>query len=74
MSGRRSTTGNEPGRQPPRRRRTVPAALAALLVLAALAAGFLAGYAVRGEPPPANFVTQEREVPVLTVTVEAPPP
>jgi hypothetical protein len=46
--------------------------LVLVLVGLALAGGVLVGYRVRGEPPPAGLVTEERAVPVVTVTVEAP--
>jgi PII-like signaling protein len=38
----------------------------------ALAAGVILGYGVRGEPAPAGLITEERDVPVVTLTVEAP--
>lgn len=40
----------------------------------ALVGGVVLGYSVRGEPPPAGLITEERDVPVVTVTVEAPLP
>jgi len=52
------------------RRRGVPLLLAVVLVAIALAGGVLIGYGVRGEPAPASLVTEEREVPVVTLTVE----
>jgi hypothetical protein len=54
-------------RRPPRRR--IPLALAVLLLAVALVIGALVGYAARGDPPPAGLVTEERSVPVVTVTV-----
>lgn len=60
-------------RNRPRRAR-VPAVIALAAVLAALVAGLVIGYAAAGDPPPGGLVTQERTVPVVTVTVtEAPP-
>jgi hypothetical protein len=40
----------------------------------ALVVGALVGYAVRGDAPPAGLVTEERSVPVVTVTVPAEEP
>jgi hypothetical protein len=51
------------------RRRSVPLFLALIIVVAALAAGVLVGYAARGEPPSSGSVTVERDVRVVTVTV-----
>jgi hypothetical protein len=34
----------------------------------------LVGYAARGDSPPAGLVTEERSVPVITVTVPADEP
>lgn len=65
------TAARRPER-PRRRRRGVPLPLVLVLVGLALAGGVLVGYRVRGEPPPAGLVTEERAVPVVTVTVEAP--
>lgn len=54
------------------RRRGVPLILAAVLALVALVGGVVVGYSVRGEPAPAGLITDERDVPVVTLTVEAP--
>lgn len=59
-------------RRPPRRR--ISLALALLLLVVALVIGALAGYAARGDSPPAGLVTEERSVPVITVTVPAEEP
>ena len=59
-------------RRPPRRR--VPAVVALLLVVLALALGILVGYAARGDSPPSGLVTEERSVPVVTVTVPSAEP
>lgn len=56
------------------RRRGVPVAMALIIAAVALVGGLVVGYSVRGEPPPAGLITEERDVPVVTVTVEAPPP
>jgi len=61
-----------PPRRPPRRR--IPLALALVLLVAALLVGVLVGYAARGDSPPAGLVTEERSVPVVTVTVPADQP
>jgi hypothetical protein len=61
-----------PPRRPPRRK--VPLALAAVLVVLALVVGVLVGYAARGDSPPASLVTEQRSVPVVTVTVPADQP
>lgn len=58
-----------PPRRPPRRK--IPLTLALVLLVVALVAGALVGYAVRGDSPPAGLVTEERSVPVVTVTVPA---
>jgi hypothetical protein len=57
-----------------RPRRRIPLAAVVLLLLAALVIGALAGYAARGDSPPAGLVTEERSVPVVTVTVTAEEP
>jgi hypothetical protein len=59
-------------RRPPRR--SIPLTLALLLLAAALVVGILVGYAARGDSPPAGLVTEERSVPVITVTVPAEEP
>lgn len=48
--------------------------VAAVAAAVALLCGAVLGYTVRGEPPPAGLITEERDVPVVTVTVEAPLP
>ncbi len=58
-------------RPPPRRIRL---ALALTLLVLALAVGVLVGYAARGDSPPAGLVTEERSVPVVTVTVPSEEP
>lgn len=58
-----------PPRRPPSRK--IRLSLALVLVGLALLVGVLAGYAVRGDSPPGGLVTQERTVPIVTVT--APP-
>ncbi len=68
------TTGDTERRErPPRPRkppkRKIPAVLASLLILIALVAGIVVGYAARGDSPPAGIVTETRTVPVVTVTV-----
>lgn len=60
------------GSRPAARRRGVPLILAAVLALVALVGGVVVGHAVRGEPAPAGLITDERDVPVVTLTVEAP--
>jgi hypothetical protein len=67
-----STAPRPRPRRPPRR--TIPLALALLLLAAALVIGVLVGYAARGDSPPAGLVTVERTVPVVTVTVPAEEP
>lgn len=57
--------------RPPRRRR-IPIALAVAFVFVALVGGVVLGYSVRGEPAPAGLITEDRDVPVVTLTVEAP--
>lgn len=47
----------------------MPLTLALALLALALAIGVLVGYAARGDSPPAGLVTEERSVPVITVTV-----
>ncbi len=59
-------------RRPPRRR--IPLTLAVLLLAVALVIGVLVGYAARGDSPPAGLVTEERSVPVVTVTVPSEEP
>jgi hypothetical protein len=56
-------------RRPPRRK--IPLALAVVLLVLALLAGVLVGYAARGDSPQPGLVTEERSVPVITVTVPA---
>jgi hypothetical protein len=56
-----------------RRRRKVTLALALLLAALALVAGILVGYAARGDSPPGGTLTEDRSVPVITVTVPAEP-
>jgi DNA-directed RNA polymerase subunit beta len=56
------------------RRRTMPLALALVLLVLALAVGVLVGYAARGDSPPSGLVTEERSVPVITVTVPSEEP
>jgi hypothetical protein len=71
-----STRPPQPGRaRPPRRppRRKIPLALAMLLLALALLVGVLVGYAARGDAPQGGLVTEERQVPVITVTVPAEP-
>ncbi len=68
------TTGDTERRErPPRPRkppkRKIPVVLASLLILIALVAGIVVGYAARGDSPPAGLVTETRTVPVVTVTV-----
>lgn len=60
------------GSRPAARRRGVPLVLAAVLALVALVGGVVVGYSVRGEPAPAGLITEEHDVPVVTLTVEAP--
>jgi hypothetical protein len=60
-----------PRRPPPRRIRL---GLALVLLVLALAVGVLVGYAARGDPAPAGLVTEERSVPVITVTVPSEEP
>ena len=57
-----------------RRRRGVPLLAAVLIAVAALAIGLVAGYASRGDRAPAELITVDTPVRVLTVTVEAPTP
>lgn len=59
-------------RRPARRR--IPLALAMVLLVLALALGVLVGYAARGDSPPSGLVTEERSVPVVTVTVPSEEP
>lgn len=64
-----STASRPRPRRPPSRKMRL--SLALVLVALALVIGVLAGYAARGDSPPAGLVTQERTVPIITVT--APP-
>ena len=56
-----------------RRRRKITVALALVLAALALVAGILVGYAARGDSPPGGMLTEDRSVPVVTVTVPAEP-
>jgi hypothetical protein len=62
-----------PGSRRRRRPRKVTLALATLLAGLALVAGILVGYAARGDSPPGGMLTEDRSVPVVTVTVPAEP-
>ena len=64
--------GRDAARRRPRRR-VMPAALALILIVAALVLGIVIGFLARGESPPAGLVTEERDVPVVTVTVPQEP-
>lgn len=68
--GRRDDSPGRPRTRPKRARVSALAALAA--VVAALVGGIVIGYAAAGDPPPAGLVTEERPVPVVTVTVTEP--
>jgi hypothetical protein len=60
----------------PRRRRgprKVTLGLALVLAVLALVAGILVGYSARGDSPPGGMLTEDRSVPVVTVTVPAEP-
>jgi ferric-dicitrate binding protein FerR (iron transport regulator) len=59
-------------RRPRRRRRALPLGIALLLVAGALLVGILVGYAARGGGSSEAPVTVERELPVVTVTVQGP--
>jgi hypothetical protein len=61
------------GPRPRRRRRKITLPLALLLVVIALVAGILVGYSARGDSPPGGMLTEDRSVPVVTVTVPAEP-
>ena len=61
-----------PRRRPPRAR--VPAVAAVAAVVVGLLIGVLIGYVARGGAPDAAPVTQQRDVPVVTVTVPATAP
>lgn len=63
---------SRPSRRPPRRR--ISLTVVVLLLAVALVIGVLVGYAARGDSPPAGLVTEERSVPVVTVTVPAEEP
>lgn len=56
----------------PSRRRSVGVGLAATFVILAFLIGASVGYLVRGAPSDGGSVTVERDVPVVTVTVETP--
>jgi hypothetical protein len=58
--------------RPPTRRNGIPVVVALLFAVVALVGGLFVGYSVRGEPAPAGLITEQRDVPVVTVTVEAP--
>jgi ABC-type Fe3+ transport system permease subunit len=71
------TTDRESAARRPRpaaRRNGVSVIFAISAAAIALVGGVVLGYSVRGEPPPASLITEERDVPVVTVTVEAPQP
>lgn len=48
--------------------------LAVLMAVCALVIGVVAGYVARGGPPDRVLVTTQQELPVVTVTSEAPAP
>jgi len=56
-----------------RRPRKITLALALALAALALVAGILLGYSARGDSPPGGMLTEDRSVPVVTVTVPAEP-
>ena len=56
-----------------RRPRKITLALALVLAVIALAAGIVVGYSARGDSPPGGMLTEDRSVPVVTVTVPAAP-
>ena len=57
-------------RRPVKRRITL--SLAALLAALTLMVGVVVGYIARGGPPDRVLVTNEQEIPVVTVTSEGP--
>ena len=57
--------------RPRRRRRKITLPLALVLIVIALVAGILVGYSARGDSPPGGMLTEDRSVPVVTVTVPA---
>jgi hypothetical protein len=59
------------GPRPRRRRRKITLPLALILIVIALVAGILVGYSARGDSPPGGMLTEDRSVPVVTVTVPA---
>jgi DNA-directed RNA polymerase subunit beta len=59
--------------RPRRRRRKITLPLALVLIVIALVAGILVGYSARGDSPPGGMLTEDRSVPVVTVTVPAEP-
>ena len=59
------------GPRPRRRRRKITLPLALILIVIALVAGILLGYSARGDSPPGGMLTEDRSVPVVTVTVPA---
>lgn len=61
------------GPRPRRRRRKITLPLALVLIVIALVAGILVGYSARGDSPPGGMLTEDRSVPVVTVTVPAEP-
>jgi hypothetical protein len=62
-----------PGSRRRRRPRKITLALALVLAALALVAGILVGYSARGDSPPGGTLTEDRSVPVVTVTVPAEP-
>ncbi len=74
MSSERPDGGARRSRPPARRdkRRTVGVGLLVACVVAAFLIGAGIGYVIRGAPSSGDSVTVEREVPVVTVTVESP--
>jgi hypothetical protein len=70
MSAAPERRGSRPPlRRPPARAPVMSRRLALFLIAAALLVGMLAGYAARGDDPPAGLATETRELPVVTVTV-----
>ena len=59
------------GPRPRRRRRKITLPLALILIVIALVAGIVVGYSARGDSPPGGMLTEDRSVPVVTVTVPA---